>query len=201
MYKVTCGRSSMVECYLPKVDVVGPNPIGRFHRSCHASSSSGLSQSLDREDSLMKAVSNFSRAILALRKRTKSSASVKKGSGTSSIPPSSNSFILMIQHLVLQARQSSDALAPIPLRCALHSPCSRAQNRQTREIAPRLWSQASPEPHHRGRVFRPSLTHLRTSRKGYRSRTPKCGSFFTLSLTNAGAKMPQRNFVTFNTEP
>ena len=27
---ITCGCSSMVECYLPKVDVVGSNPISRF---------------------------------------------------------------------------------------------------------------------------------------------------------------------------
>ena len=66
-----------------------------FYKFFHASSSSGLSQSLDREDSLIVAISSFSRTTFAFRKWTKSRTSGRRESGTSSISFISNSFVFM----------------------------------------------------------------------------------------------------------
>ena len=73
------------------------------YKLCHASSSSGLSQSFPRDVSPATAVSCRSLMSLALRKRTKSRTSSTRGSGTCSISLIRSSF-LPIVHLALTSR-------------------------------------------------------------------------------------------------
>ncbi len=47
--RIVCGRNSVVECQLPKLNVVGSNPIARFfEKSLRLSITQGLSRQLLR---------------------------------------------------------------------------------------------------------------------------------------------------------